>query len=54
MILSKQTENYGAWMAYSNQTTNTIENYKPTSRGLMDQVREVLRYHNYGLRTEEA
>ena len=41
-------------MAYSNRTTNTTGKYKPTSPRLMDQVREVLRYHHYGLRTEEA
>ena len=50
----QQTEYSGVWMAYSNSTTNTTEKYKPTSLRMMDQVREVLRYHHYGLRTEDA
>ncbi len=30
------------------------EKFHPTSLRLMDQVREVLRYHHYAIRTEEA
>jgi len=30
------------------------EKYRPTSARLLDQVREVLRYHHYAIRTEEA
>jgi integron integrase len=31
-----------------------VKKYKPSSVRIMDQVREVLRYHHYGLRTEES
>lgn len=33
---------------------NEKSKYRPTAEKLMDQVHEVLRYHHYGLRTEEA
>jgi len=33
---------------------NKKTKYRPTSEKLMDQVHEVLRYHHYGKRTEEA
>jgi len=33
---------------------NKDSKFRPTSIRLMDQVREVLRYHHYGYRTEEA
>ncbi len=39
-------------MAYSR--TVITEKFKPTPGKLMDQVREVLRYHHYSIRTEEA
>ena len=28
--------------------------YKPTSKRLLDQVREVMRYHHYAIRAEQA
>ncbi len=34
--------------------TKPKEKYKPQSSRLLDQVREVLRYHHYAIRTEEA
>ena len=37
-------------MAYSNHIVNTTGKYRPRSHRLMDQVREVLRYHYYRLR----
>jgi len=36
------------------QRTKVKEKYRPKSAKLMDQVREVLRYHHYAIRTEEA
>ena len=34
--------------------TRPKEKYKPKSPRLLDQVREVLRYHHFSIRTEEA
>ena len=34
--------------------TKPKEKYKPQASRLLDQVREVLRYHHYAIRTEEA
>jgi hypothetical protein len=39
---------------YQNKPDNTQKRFKPQSIRLMDQVREVLRYHHYALRTEES
>ncbi len=39
-------------MSYSR--TKPKEKYQPKSTRLMGQVREVLRYHHYSIRTEEA
>ncbi len=36
------------------QRAKVKEKYRPKSAKLMDQVREVLRYHHYAIRTEEA
>jgi hypothetical protein len=33
---------------------NDRPKYRPRAKKLMDQVHEVLRYHHYGLRTEDA
>ena len=39
-------------MPYKRAQVNS--KYAPKSAKLMDQVREVLRYHRYAIRTEEA
>lgn len=41
-------------MSRFKQRVNEKSKYRPTAEKLMDQVHEVLRYHHYGLRTEEA
>jgi len=41
-------------MAEFNNTHQERSKFKPQSIRIMDQVREVLRYHHYALRTEEA
>jgi len=39
--------------SYQNKV-NQKSTFRPTAPRLLDQVREVLRYHHYGKRTEEA
>jgi len=39
--------------SYQNKV-NEKSTFRPSAPRLMDQVREVLRYHHYGKRTEEA
>ena len=39
---------------YQKKSDDTQKRFKPQSIRLMDQVREVLRYHHYALRTEES
>ena len=39
---------------YSRRDKRSTEGFKPQAPKLLDQVREVMRYHHYGLRTEEA
>lgn len=39
---------------YSQKNKRSTEGFKPKASKLLDQVREVMRYHHYGLRTEEA
>jgi hypothetical protein len=39
-------------MAY--KRTRVAARYRPQSERLLDQVREVLRYHHYAIRTEQA
>lgn len=41
-------------MPYKRANTNAKEKYVPTSEKLMNQVREVLRYHHYAIRTEQS
>lgn len=41
-------------MASYQNKVNKKSTFRPTAPRLMDQVREVLRYHHYGKRTEEA
>ena len=41
-------------MARFKARVNEQSKYRPKSEKLMDQVHEVLRYHHYGLKTEEA
>lgn len=41
-------------MASYQNKVNKKSTFRPTASRLMDQVREVLRYHHYGKRTEEA
>ena len=40
--------------AYSSKVRRTTAGFRPKSTCLLDQVREVLRYHHDGYRTEEA
>lgn len=40
--------------SYQNQPQSNKTRFKPQSTRLMDQVREVLRYHHYAIRTEES
>ena len=40
--------------SYTSKTKRSTEGFHPQSSRLLDQVREVMRYHHYGHRTEEA
>ena len=40
--------------SYQNHPQGNKPRFKPQSNRLMDQVREVLRYHHYAIRTEES
>jgi len=51
--IKPMNQNCGAIMSQSGSDVN-IKKYKPSSVRILDQVREVLRYHHYGLRTEES
>ncbi len=48
------TRSYTEFWSMKYKQTQIKEKYKPRSVKLMDQVREVIRYHHYALRTEEA
>ncbi len=41
-------------MSHYIQKSSEQSSFIPRSERLMDQVREVLRYHHYAIRTEEA
>ncbi len=49
-----QTRTLGGTLASYQNKVKTNSTFRPTAPRLMDQVREVLRYHHYGLKTEEA
>jgi len=40
--------------SYRSKVKSDAPVFRPQSARLLDQVREVMRYHHYGLRTEEA